>query len=145
MESGERLPGRKGNGKVIFFRPWSFREFMDMFYSYEVLEYKKINCKNINQNWLESQKIKWQEYFDKYIYMGGFPQVVGECINNHKISDLVCRVYEDWILGTWSKLRIPEKSLRQVSKKICENINSRTSYDAIKKGSDIQSANNTFH
>lgn len=141
LEGGERLPGRKGKGKVIFARPWSFREYMDILFPEVAKEYQQINFKHVNQKWLLAQTPDWQTYWESYQLSGGIPYVIGEIHTTGKIKDEVWRVYEDWVLGTWSQLRTPERSLRQLAKKLNDSIGSRTSFDALKKGSDILSSN----
>lgn len=141
LESGERLPGRKGEGRVVFARPWSFREYMDFFYPDNVKQYEKINFKHVNQRWLDEQKVAWQEPWREYCLTGGIPRAVGEYRKNAHIPDLVWGVYVDWILGSWSALRTPARSLAAVARRLCETLNSRVSFESIKKGTDIQSAN----
>ncbi|MBI4925945.1 MAG: ATP-binding protein, partial [Bdellovibrio sp.] len=58
-----------------------------------------------------------------------------------KILDSTYQIYVDWILGSWSKLRTPERSLAALSKRLCDTLNTRVSYDALKKGTDILSPN----
>ena len=141
LESGERLPGRKGAGKTVFARPWSFREYMEFFYNDLVLQYKSINFKHVNQRWLSEQNIDWEEPWREYCLSGGFPKIVGEVFKTKNISDATWRIYVDWILGSWSVLRTPERSLIAVARRLCETLNSRVSFETIKKGTDIQSAN----
>lgn len=141
IESGERLPGRKGEGKNLFARPWSFREYMDFFHHDVVTSLTNINFKHVNQLWLDDQCIDWSKYWQNYLLTGGIPHAVGCFIKRGEIPDSIWRVYLDWILGTWSKVRTPERSLTALARRICETLNSRVSYEALKKGTDIQSAN----
>jgi len=141
LESGERLPGRKGEGIAIFARPWSFKEYMDFFYPQEADPFREINFKHVNQHWLENQKIDWEKPWKEYCLSGGFPRIVGEYRKNGQLLDSIWNIYIDWILGSWSKLRTPQRSLSAVAKKLCETLNSRVNFEAIKKGTDIQSAN----
>ncbi|MFH1830388.1 MAG: ATP-binding protein [Pseudomonadota bacterium] len=141
LESGERLPGRKGEGKMLFARPWSFREYMDFFYGDKSAAFENVNIKHVNQTWLNDQVIDWKKQWNEYLLCGGFPRVVGEYRNKGRIDDAVWRIYVDWILGSWSVLRTPQRSLAAVARRLCETLNSRVSFESIKKGSDIQSAN----
>lgn len=141
LESGERLPGRKGAGKNVFARPWSYREFMDFFYPEMVREYKTVDFRHVNQLWLDEQKINWRKPWQEYCVTGGFPKVIAEFRKNGAVSDAAWGVYVDWILGTWSRLRTPQRSLSAVARRLCETLNSRVGFEAIKKGTDIQSAN----
>lgn len=141
LESGERLPGRRGEGKTVFARPWSFREYMDFFYGEVTTPYKDINIKHVNQSWLNDQNINWEKPWGEYTLCGGFPRVVGEFRKTGKINDPIWTVYVDWILGSWSVLRTPHRSLAAVARRLCETLNSRVSFETIKKGTDIQSAN----
>ncbi len=141
LESGERLPGRKGEGKTIFARPWSFREYMDFFYIHETAPFRSLSFKHINQNWLNDQKIDWSKYWSSYLLSGGIPHAVASWINHGKIPDSIWHVYADWILGTWSRVRTPQRSLAALARRICDTLNTRVSYESLKKGTDIQSAN----
>jgi predicted AAA+ superfamily ATPase len=141
LESGERLPGRKGEGKTIFARPWSFREYMDFFHFDEATPLRLLSFKHIHQTWLDEQKLDWSKFWFSYLLSGGIPHAVGCWMKNGQISDPIWRVYVDWILGTWSRIRTPERSLVALARRICETLNSRVSYESLKKGTDIQSAN----
>lgn len=141
LESGERLPGRKGSGISVFARPWSFREYMDFFHPEKAAAYRNVSFRHINQRWLEDQKVDWAEAWSRYGLTGGIPRAVAEFQTRGTILDTTWPVYIDWILGTWSKLRTPERSLAAVARRLCETLNSRVSFETIKKGTDIQSAN----
>lgn len=141
LESGERLPGRKGEGKTIFARPWSFREYMDFFHPEAAASLASLNYKQVNQNWLQDQRLDWSPYWQAYLSTGGIPHAVGSLMTRGDIPDTIWRVYVDWILGTWSKVRTAERSLVSLARRLCETLNSRVSYEALKKGTDIQSAN----
>lgn len=141
LESGERLPGRKGQGRVLYARPWSFREFMHFFYPGLCQTYQAINFRHINQAWLEEQRIDWQTPWQEYCLCGGVPRAVAELKNAGGISDETWRAYADWILGTWSTLRTPARSQSALAKRLCETLNSRVSFEALTKGTDILSPN----
>ncbi len=141
LESGERLPGRKGEGKTVFARPWSFREYIDFFYPSEASALNSLSFKHLNQNWLNDQRLDWSRYWRDYLLTGGIPHVVASAVKRGGIPDTIWRVYIDWVLGTWSKVRTPERSLASLARRICETLNSRVSYETLKKGTDIQSAN----
>lgn len=139
IESGERLPGRKGAGIVVFARPWSFREVMDFLHPEETTTLKKLNFKHVTQEWLLDQELDWQKYWSDYCLTGGLPQVVAEYAKTGFMTDAVWVVYADWILGSWSNLRTHERSLRALCQRICATMNSRVSFEALKKGTDILS------
>lgn len=141
LESGERLPGRKGEGLVVFARPWSFAEYMDWFYPEKVESFKSVNFKHVNQTWLNEQNVNWSSCWQEYCLTGGIPRIVGEYRKQKDISDFSWKTYTDWILGTWSKIRTSERSLQALSRRLIETLNSRVSYESLKKGTDIQSAN----
>lgn len=141
IESGERLPGRKGEGKTIFARPWSFREYMDFFHPETTNPLASLHFRHVNQNWLDDQNLDWSLYWQEYLRTGGIPHAVGSFVKRGEIPDVLWRVYIDWILGTWSKVRTAERSLAALARRICETMNGRISYEALKKGTDIQSAN----
>jgi len=141
LESGERLPGRRGAGRNIFARPWSFREYMDFFHSDLVSPFRTLNFKHVTRAWLHEQKADWRLPWKNYLTCGGIPHAVGCFASKGHIPDSVWAVYTDWILGCWTAVRTPERSLTSVAKRLIETITSRVSYETIKKGTDIQSAN----
>ncbi|MBI4223950.1 MAG: ATP-binding protein, partial [Deltaproteobacteria bacterium] len=141
IESGERLPGRKGEGKTVFARPWSFRELMDFFHPQETKPFRGLNWKHLNQLWLNEQNVDWSRQWDSYCLTGGIPHTAGLFYQKGSIHDLVWKIYVDWILGAWSKMRTPQRSLAALSRRLCETINSRVGYESLKAGTDIQSAN----
>jgi predicted AAA+ superfamily ATPase len=114
---------------------------MDFFYEGYGQAYKTIQIRHVNQRWLDDQVIDWSDCWKNYCATGGIPHAVGEFHCRKAISDTTWRTYIDWIIGTWSKLRTPERSLAAVARRICETLNSRVSFETIKKGTDIQSAN----
>ena len=141
LESGERLPGRKGNGRVVFAKPWSFKRFLNLFYPEKAEQLKDINFLHINQKWLNDQTLDLSEEWGEYKLVGGLPQSIGEYFTKKDISDQTFKVYIDWILGTWSKLRTPERSLRRIAERICETLSSRVGFETLAKGTDIASPN----
>jgi len=141
LESGERLPGRKGAGKNIFARPWSFREYVDFFYREEASPFQNLSMKHLTSTWLTEQPPRLQQAWNEYSRYGGIPRAVAEFRKIGNVSDETYSIYFDWILGIWSRLRTPERSLRMLCKRIVETMNSRVTFEALKKNTDIQSAN----
>ncbi len=141
LESGERLPGRKGQGKVIFARPWSFREYVQIFYPDIRPSLDPFRLAHINQKWLDDQKIDLSVAWSHYKICGGFPRCVAEFSKTKQISDSTYSLYTDWILGTWTELRTSERSLVALSSKMIRSLNSRVSYESLRSDTDIQSPN----
>lgn len=141
LESGERLPGRKGEGKVVFARPWSFREYMHFFYPETSAAFRSISYKHVNQRWLDDQGIDLSKPWEEYLKTGGIPHTIGRFRKHGIIVDELWRVYIDWILGSWAKLRTSERSLAALARRLCDTLNSRVSFEALRKGTDIQSLN----
>lgn len=141
LEGGERLPGRKGAGRTIFARPWNFREYANLFYADEVASLKPLSIRHVTQEFIEGFAGKLAEPWREYGLTGGFPQVIGEYRRTRTIRDETYKIYIDWILGTWSHLRTPESSLIGVAERLIETQGSRVSYETLRKGTDIQSAN----
>lgn len=157
LESGERLPGRRGEGRNVFARPWSFREFMDFFHPNISEPYRITQFRHVTQEWLNEQKADWLPSrasasavpreaawavpWKDYLTCGGIPHAVGSFMTKKQIPDSVWAVYCDWILGSWSTVRTPERSLASLAKRLIETMTSRVSYETLKKGTDIQSAN----
>jgi len=141
LESGERLPGRRGEGRNVFARPWSFREFMDFFHPDFSEPYRTIQFGHVTQSWLDEQKADWADPWKDYLTCGGIPHAVGSFMTKQQIPDSIWAVYVDWILGSWSTVRTPERSLASLAKRLIVTMTSRVSYETLKKGTDIQSAN----
>ncbi len=141
LESGERLPGRKGEGVTLFARPWSFREWMHFFCPEAALPFRDIHYKHVTQDWLDAQRVSWEPYWKEYLTTGGIPRVVAHYRKYGTIDDSIWSVYTDWILGNWSRLRTPERSLSAVARRFCETLNTRVSHETFRKGTDILSAN----
>ncbi len=141
LESGERLPGRKGDGITVFARPWSFREYMDFLHPQETSILQNLDYKHLTQRWLDDQKTDWTKYWQVYLKSGGIPRAIAHLHKQNQIEDTVWKAYADWILGTWSTLRTPDRSLSALARRLCETLNSRVSYESLKQGTDIQSAN----
>lgn len=141
IESGERLPGRKGSGKTLFARPWSFREYMDVFYPAFCKPVKELNIKHITSEWLREQQFKWEKPWSEYCRTGGFIRAIAELHVDGEISDDTFRIYKDWIMGNWSIIRTPERSLKSLLARLNVTMNSRVSYESLKNGTDIHSPN----
>lgn len=141
LEGGERLPGRKGAGRTIFARPWNFREYANLFYAHEISDFKPWSIRHVTQQFIDGFTHKLSGAWREYGLTGGFPQVIGEYRRTQTIRDETYKVYIDWILGTWSALRTPETSLIGVAERLAKTQGSRVSYETLRKGTDIQSAN----
>lgn len=141
LEAGERLPGRKGAGKVLFARPWSFREYMNWFYPQSTVDYRKLSFRDITTDWFCAQKTDWTAHWQNYCAGGGFPRPFCEMRFDGKVTDDTWRLYQDWILGTWSTVRTPQRSLSAFSRRLCETLNSRVNFENLRKGTDISSPN----
>ena len=141
LESGERLPGRKGQGRIVFARPWSFREYMQLIAEEDAAPFRNVKVRHITQDWVQSQKIDWSRHWQAYLRSGGFPRPLAELHMQGRIEDETYRIYEDWILGSWTKVRTPERSLRALLGHLVKSLNSRTSFEALAKGTDIASPN----
>lgn len=141
LESGERLPGRKGAGVVLFARPWSFREYMNWFHPQCTEDFRKMTFHDVTEEWFYKQNANWTSYWRSYCAGGGFPRPLCENHFDGKVTDETWRLYQDWILGTWSTVRTPQRSLSALSRRLCETLNSRVSHDSLRKGTDISSPN----
>ena len=141
LESGERLPGRRGDGRVVFARPWSFRKFVSIVDPTTYEKLRKIDYRHVTQRWLNEVEMNLSCHWQSYLTCGGFPKCVGEYIRDGHLNERTFDTYTDWILGTWSHLRTPDRSLRQLAKRLCRTMNSRVSYQALAKGTDISSPN----
>ncbi len=145
LEGGEKLPGRKGAGKEVFARPWNFREFVEFFFPELAPAQKTVQLQHQTQAWLDSLPLTLEPAWKAYLECGGVPKAA--CTwkkNNGKISDEVFKTYQDWILGSWNSSRIPLHSQNALAERIIANLNSRTSFERLRKNTDIGSVN-TVH
>ena len=141
LESGERLPGRKGEGTTLFARPWSFREYLEFFFPAMLSQLEGMRLSYVTQEWIDDRDDAFLAPWRGYLTCGGIPKVAAEFKRTGTISDRTFRIYEDWILGTWSEVRTAERSLRALARRLTETMNSRVSFEALKKDTDILSAN----
>ncbi|MBW2736369.1 MAG: ATP-binding protein [Deltaproteobacteria bacterium] len=141
LESGERLPGRKGDGKVVFAKPWSFRKYVSITSPPSFNALREIDFRHITQRWLNELEMDLSTLWQSYLVCGGFPKSVAQMVKVGAIDELTFDTYTDWVMGTWSHLRTPERSLRQLARRLCTTMNSRVSYQALAKGTDIGSPN----
>ena len=126
---------------MVFARPWSFREYADFFYAPMVEEFKILSLKDVTPEWIASHAGRLNQPWKEYLRCGGFPWVVAHFRRHGMVSDELFGVYRDWILGTWSRQRTPERSQYALAQRLVETLNSRVGNEALRRGTDIQSAN----
>lgn len=101
----ERFPGRRGNGKDLYFPPLDFAEYV------QKLGGVGTKCtpahdlgaveKSMKANTLYADRIS--ELFSHYLKTGGFPVPVREYFEEKKISLESKKIYLDWIRSDWKK------------------------------------------
>ncbi len=127
-KSSEKLPGRKGKGRICYFFPLSFREYVFL------VEPK---AKEIDKNpllYLDSLK----KLFGKYILAGGFPQIINEQAGG-RIDDSKYDIYRDWIEGEITKLGRSVNYAYQILSRVMESRTSQTNWESIARKSAIKS------
>ncbi len=126
-KSSERLPGRKGSGRIIYFFPLSFREFVFL------VEPK---AETLAQNPLAFLDTL-QKLFLQYVLASGFPKVINEYYTG-KIDDLTYAAYKDWIEGEIAKAKRSVSWAYHILKRIMESRTSLTNWDSIAQQSAIK-------
>lgn len=127
-KSSEKLPGRKGKGRVCYFFPISFREYVFL------VEPK---AKEIDKNpllYLDSLK----KLFNRYVLAGGFPQIINEQASG-RIDDYKYDIYRDWIEGEITKLGRSVNYAYQILSRVMESRTSQTNWESIAQKSAIKS------
>ncbi len=127
-KSSEKLPGRKGKGKLYYFFPLSFREYVFL------VEPK---AKEIDDNPLLYLGFL-QGLFKQYILTGGFPQLINEYALG-SIDDSKYDIYRDWIEGEITKTGRSVNSAYQVLSRVLESRSSQLNWESIAKNSTIKS------
>ncbi len=127
-KSSEKLPGRKGKGKLYYFFPLSFREYVFL------VEPK---AKEIDKNpLLHLDSLK--KLFKEYILAGGFPQIINEQAGG-SINDSNYDIYRDWIEGEITKFRRSVNYTYQILSRVMESRTSQINWESIAKNSTIKS------
>ena len=116
LKERERFPGRRGNGKDIFFYPMSFSEYVEKFGKVKL---KKISFNNIDEieRVIKANKIfsnSVSELFLKYLKSGGFPLAIIDIFSKGKISIKTIKTYLDWIKNDWNKAGKNEKYMKEI-------------------------------
>ena len=141
LKEKERFPGRRGNGKDIFFYPMSFSEYVEKFGK---LKLKKISFneiekieKAIRANKIFSNSIS--ELFLKYLESGGFPLAIIDIFSKGKISLKTIKTYLDWIKNDWNKVGKNEKYMKEMLSYIIKAKLSPISWLSIAKETSVHS------
>jgi predicted AAA+ superfamily ATPase len=127
-KSSEKLPGRKGKGKVYYFFPLSFREYVFL------VEPKAEEMDKKPLMHLDSLK----KLFHKYTLAGGFPQIINEQAAG-SIDDSKYDIYRDWIEGEITKFGRSVNYAYQILSRVMESRTSQTNWESIAQNSTIKS------
>ncbi|HLD72280.1 MAG TPA: ATP-binding protein [Candidatus Nanoarchaeia archaeon] len=127
-KSSEKLPGRKGKGRLYYFFPLSFREYVFL------VEPKAEEMDKKPLMHLDSLK----KLFYKYILAGGFPQIINEQATG-SIDDSKYDIYRDWIEGEITKFGRSVNYAYQILSRVMESRTSQTNWESIAKNSTIKS------
>ncbi len=127
-KSSEKLPGRKGKGKVYYFFPLSFREYVFLV---------EPNAKEMDKKpLLHLDSLK--RLFSQYILAGGFPQIINEQ-SSGGIDDSKYDIYRDWIEGEITKFGRSINYAYQILSRVMESRTSQTNWESIAQNSTIRS------
>ncbi|MEW5897167.1 MAG: ATP-binding protein [Nanoarchaeota archaeon] len=127
-KSAERLPGRKGKGRLCFFFPLSFREFVFL------VEKKASEIDKTPYAFLPLL----DQLLEQYVRASGFPSVINLWAQE-QIDDATYDIYKDWIEGEIAKAGRSVQFAYQIFARILESLTSQLNWESIAKRSSIRS------
>jgi len=127
-KSSERLPGRKGKGRLFYFFPLSFRDFVFLL--------------NEQADKIDSKPFAFLDTLNElliyYIEASGFPEIINQYFEG-SIDDSKYDIYKDWIEGDIVKAKRSVNFSYQIFSKILENLTSQLNWESIAKNTTIKS------
>lgn len=127
-KSAERLPGRKNKGKLYYYFPLSFREF--------VVLIDKNSTALIKNPYAHISTL--QHHFQDYIKASGFPSLINQYYDG-TMNDLSYDLYKDWIEGEIAKVGRSTLYAYQIFTRIVESLTSQVNWESIAKNTSIKS------
>ncbi|MBS3123544.1 ATP-binding protein [Candidatus Woesearchaeota archaeon] len=127
-KSAERLPGRKGTGKIHYYFPLTFREFVFLVEK----EAGKIAEKP------ELFLSRLQSLLLDYVRSSGFPLIINRAAVGH-LDDAAYDIYHDWIEGEISKAKRSVNFSYQIFSRILGSFSSQLNWESIAQHSSIGS------
>ena len=124
----ERMPGRKGKGKEIFFYPASFYDFVVIVKGREVLP-----------SYFLSHLEEMNHLLSLYLLSGGFPLAFNDLLSKGKIEDTTYEVYIDWIRGDAERANLPTEKLIALSKVFINALSNPLSWQEIARRIGVSS------
>ncbi len=127
-KSSERLPGRKGKGRLLYFFPISFREFVFL----------------VDQQAAQMDKTPLlfqdtlRQHLQDYIAASGFPHIINSYFNG-KIEDATYDIYKDWIEGEIAKANRSPQTAYQIFSRLLASRTSFVNWESIAQECSIKS------
>lgn len=116
--SGERLPGRRGQGKDHSLYPLSLSELKG----------------------LTGFRGKTdQELLQIYLTLGGFPLALKDYFEYGVVSDSTYETYRNWIIGDAHRYHLRQETLRQILFRVAETMTSRITWPKLIENSPVKS------
>ena len=156
----ELLPGRRGIPKKDtldkILPPIKFGEFvpaMDKQIEKEILSKRLLSTrdrfsiiKGLVNGSIDGKLLEFSvyqneldKYFESYLLTGGVPTAINEFLKNGFIQDSVYQIYVDAIRGDLKRANKDTSYMVQLLPNIIKSITTQTSWDSLKKNSDIGS------
>ena len=126
-KSAERLPGRKGKGRILYFFPLSFREFVFLV---------EPQAEKIDKTPLLFQSTL-QQHLQDYILASGFPQIINAYFNG-KIEDAAYDIYKDWIEGEIAKVGRSSQTAYQIFTRLLASRTSLVNWESMAQHCSIK-------
>ena len=124
----ERMPGRKEEGKEIFFYPASFYDFVVL-----------AKGKEVSISYFFSHLEEMNNLLSQYLLSGGFPLAFNDLLSKGKINDAVYEVYIEWIRGDAERAGIPVEKLIAISKVFINALTNTISWQEIARRIGVSS------
>ncbi len=124
----ERMPGRKGKGKEIFFYPASFYDFV-----------KIAKGKELSRDYLISHISEMNILLEKYLLSGGFPISFNDILGEGKIKEKTYETYIEWVSGDAEKAGIGIEKLISLGKVLINSLSNTISWQEISRRIGVES------
>jgi len=140
LKERERFPGRRGNGKDIFFYPMDFSEYIEHFSSLKLTKYR-LSLNNIELALKANTAFKKSinELFRKYLVTGGFPLSIKDVFQKGKVSQKTFKTTLEWMKNDWKKAGKDERYMKEIISYLLKARLSPISWNCIAKETSVNS------
>lgn len=159
-KASERLPGRRGDVDMVYdkiFVPMKFSEYVELRDEDLKTVMRKCDLLNVNKrasvffqlaknaipreiNELNLYLDKINRLYDEYLLTGGIIKAICSYLDNGFIPDIIYNTYVDSTIGDIKRWNKRESYLSQLIKTLVDRLSSLTSWNSIRKNTDIGSS-----